>query len=198
MELQRDAKNKYFDPYQKMWTTKILPGEFHVAEPGELIVTTLGSCIAACIRDKTLGIGGMNHFMLPASDKGEWAGVSASTRFGNFAMEHLINEIIKKGGLKANMEASILGGGQMFGSQNIRVGDTNIAFAREYLATEGIPLVYEDVGGDTSRKVYFAPDTGKVIVKKFATVSNNTIQEREESFAKDISSQPVEGDIELF
>lgn len=198
MELQRDAKNKYFDPYQKMWTTKILPGEYHVADKDELIVTTLGSCIAACIRDKKLGIGGMNHFMLPASEKGEWAGVSASTRFGNFAMEHLINEIIKRGGAKADMEASILGGGQMFGSQSIRVGDNNIAFAREYLEMEKIPLVMEDVGDEVSRKVYFAPDTGKIIVKKFSSVHNDTIKEREESFAKDIADKPVEGDIELF
>lgn len=198
IELQPDAKNKYFDPYQKVWTTKILPGEYHVAESGEMIVTTLGSCISACIRDKRLGLGGMNHFMLPASEKGEWAGVSASTRFGNFAMEHLINEIIKQGGNKNDMEASILGGGIMFGSTTIKVGETNIKFAQEYLAVERIPLIYEDVGGEVSRKVYFSPNTGKIIVKKLARLTNDTIEKREKSLAEDISKKPIEGDVELF
>ncbi len=198
-ELQKEAKNKYFDPYQKVWATKIMPGEFHVSAGDELIVTTLGSCISACIRDIKIGIGGMNHFMLPTSNKGEWAGKNASTRFGNFAMEYLINEILKNGGLKENMQASILGGGIMFKTESVNaVGKKNIDFAKEYLATEKIPIIYEDVGGEVSRKVYFTPKNGKIIVKKLTTLHNDTIIKREKILSKDISQKPTTGGVEIF
>ena len=109
-DLQPKANNRYFDPSVDCWANKILPGEFYVLDNSdEMIVTTLGSCIAACIRDSVTGVGGMNHFMLPTSDSGEWAGSSASARYGNFAMEHLINEILKRGGDKRRLEAKIFG-----------------------------------------------------------------------------------------
>lgn len=197
--LLSDSRNKYFDPYQKVWTTKIFPGEYHVSKPGEMIVTTLGSCISACIRDKKTGVGGMNHFMLPISEKGEWAGVNASTRFGNFAMEHLINKIISCGGSKIDMEASILGGGLMFGKASSNtVGENNIKFAKEYLLLEKIPLVYEDVGEEVSRKVYFSPENGKIIVKKLASLSNDVILNREESLARDIAQKSIIDNVEIF
>ena len=197
--LAHAAKNTYVDPDLKTPTVKLLPGEYHVAKTGEVIVTTLGSCIAACIRDKEKGIGGMNHFMLPTSEEGTWAGVSAASRYGNFAMEYLINEIIKRGGVKSKMEAKIFGGGIMFGAGNgSHVGATNIDFAKRYLTTEKIPMTAEDVGSNVSRKVYFEPASGKVIVKRLVVLKNDTLLQRETAYSKQLATQPIAGDVELF
>lgn len=188
----------YFDAYLKGEAVKILPGEYHVAEGDEMIVTTLGSCISACIRDTRLGLGGMNHFMLPQSEGGEWAGMSASTRYGNFAMEYLINEILKRGGSKRFMEAKIFGGGQMFGETSMNVGHRNETFAMEYLKTEGIRVSASDVGGAYSRKLYFQPKTGKVMLKKLTVLKNDTIMKREKEYQQTLAKDKIEGDIELF
>lgn len=197
-DLQPNAKNRYFDPYIKCWSTKILPGEFHVCNNGEMVVTTLGSCISACIRDTTLGIGGMNHFMLPESSDGNWAGASASTRYGNYAMEHLINEILKRGGKKNRLEAKIFGGGDMMGGSSIQVGNNNIDFAHQYLGIENIQITADDTGGASSRKVYFQPKTGRVMVKKLGVLKNDTINRREASYSEQLKHEPIENDVELF
>ena len=199
-DLQQKAKNHYFDPHLKRETVKILPGEYYVTSEGEMIVTTLGSCIAACIRDTVLGVGGMNHFMLPHSKEGEWAGFNQATRYGNFAMERLINDILMAGGKKNRLEAKLFGGGQMFGEFSVTdVGRQNARFAEEYLRTENIMLMAADVGGPYSRKVYFDPKTGKVMVKKLTTVPNDTIKKREQSYAQKMETPTsTTGDIELF
>ena len=197
--LQPDAKNRYFDPHQNCWATKLLPGEFHVTDSGEMLVTTLGSCVSACIRDSRTGVGGMNHFMLPSSRCGEWAGQAASTRYGNFAMEHMVNEILKKGGRREFLEATILGGGVMFGDgSTLRVGENNATFAREYLTTEKIRLIGEDIGGSFSRKVYFYPQSGQVVVKKLKVLKNDTIAKREEALENTLAHLEIESDVELF
>ncbi|OGT00565.1 MAG: hypothetical protein A3K04_04015, partial [Gallionellales bacterium RBG_16_56_9] len=127
---------------------RLLPGEYYVTVGDEGIYTTLGSCISACIRDRVSGVGGMNHFMLPvAADEHTWktTSVSAATRYGNFAMEKLINIILKNGGQRQNLEVKLFGGGRIM--QNMSdVGMLNIAFARDYLQTEGLKVVAEDVG----------------------------------------------------
>lgn len=198
-KFQHAAKNRYFDPHLQVWTIKVMPGEFYVSTNEDMIVTTLGSCISACIRDKKQGIGGLNHFMLPSSNKGDWGGMSsASTRYGNFAMEHLINEILKKGGLKQNLEAKIFGGGDFMDGNTLRIGDSNVDFAREYLKIEGIPIVNEDIGGNFSRKIYYHPDDGKVIMKKIRITPNDTIERKEKEYAQSIDTQEIAGDIELF
>lgn len=199
-ELQPTAKSHYFDPTVGVEAVKILPGEYYVSEHQErMIVTTLGSCISACIRDTKLGIGGMNHFMLPFSDDGQWAGVSSSARYGNFAMEHLINDILKRGGTRMRLEAKIFGGGIMYGdNKSMNVGENNIAFAREYLRTEHIMIAAEDVGDRFSRKVYFQPGTGKVVVKRLSMLKNDTIEEREKAYSASLTTQPIESEIELF
>ncbi len=188
----------YFDSYLKTEAIKILPGEYHATNGEEMVVTTLGSCISACIRDTRLGIGGMNHFMLPQSEAGEWAGASASSRYGNFAMEYLINEILKLGGSKLFMEAKIFGGGQMFGETQLNVGRRNENFALEYLKTEGIKVAAQDVGGAYSRKVYFQPSSGKVMLKKLTVLKNDTILKREKEYEQTLATDKIEGDIELF
>ena len=179
---------------------RLLPGEYFVTLHDEAIYTTLGSCISACIRDRLSGIGGMNHFMLPVSANSEsWkaADNSASTRYGNFAMEHLINTILKNGGKRQNLEAKIFGGGRIIANMT-DVGMRNIAFARDYLETEGLRITSEDVGDTFPRMVVYFPATGKVKVKRLRSLHNNTIVEQENIYLHTIEEKPVSGDIELF
>lgn len=195
---QHTAKTRFFDPHLNVWSVKVLPGEFHVSEDDDMIVTTLGSCISVCIRDRIQGVGGLNHFMLPKSDGGKWAGVNASTRYGNFAMEHLINEILKRGGLRENLEAKVFGGSDFMEGNTLRIGDGNADFAREYLKTERIRVVGEDIGGNYSRKIYYHPINGKVIMKKISITPNDTIEQREKAYAAELAHTKIESDIELF
>ena len=195
--------NRYWDKRQGVYAAKILPGQFYVSVQGEMIVTVLGSCIAACIRDKVKGIGGMNHFMLPVKNESaaltSVSAFSESARYGNWAMEYLINEILKNGGDKRNIEVKIFGGGRVLESMSsIDIGGKNIAFVRSFIANESLYLAAEDVGGDHPRKVLYFPDTGSVKVRKLRTVRNNVVFERERNYAKTINTQPPAGDIELF
>ena len=190
------AWNQTFESY----SARLNPGEYYVTKNDEGIYTTLGSCISACIRDRVSGIGGMNHFLLPASTgDGEWkdAGLSSSTRYGNFAMEHLINDIMKNGGVRQNLEVKLFGGGRMF-AQMTDVGMRNIAFAREYIKTEGLKVTSEDVGDVFPRMVVYFPATGKVRVKRLRSLHNNVIVEQEISYLSKIEEASVSGDIELF
>jgi len=179
---------------------RLLPGEYFVTSSDEAIYTTLGSCISACIRDRVSGIGGMNHFMLPASassDSWKAADNSASARYGNVAMEHLINNILKNGGKRQNLEAKIFGGGRIIANMT-DVGLRNITFARDYLQTEGLKVISEDVGETFPRMVVYFPATGKVRVKRMRSLHNNTIIELETTYLHTIEDKPVSGGIELF
>ena len=187
--------NRYWDKTRGMWGAKILPGEFYVTMQEELIVTVLGSCIAACIRDKKLGIGGMNHFMLPSTSDVDK--LSGANRYGNYAMENLINEILKNGGHRENLEAKVVGGGKIL--QNMTdVGQKNIAFVQEYLQTEGIPVISEDIGDLYPRKVAYIPATGKAFMKRLRSLHNDTVVSRERDYMKNLEQEPVQSDIELF
>jgi chemotaxis protein CheD len=196
-----------FESIKRAWNNsyetvaaRLLPGEYFVTMHDEAVYTTLGSCISACIRDRVSGIGGMNHFMLPvssSSDSWKAADNSASTRYGNFAMEHLINDILKNGGRRHNLEAKIFGGGRIIANMT-DVGLRNISFARDYLETEGLKITSEDVGDIFPRMVVYFPATGKVRVKRLRSLHNNTIVEQETSYLRTIEKKPVSGDIELF
>lgn len=192
-------KRAWNDAYEA-YSARLNPGEYYVTKNDEGIYTTLGSCISACIRDRITGIGGMNHFMLPASaGDGSWkaAGLSSATRYGNFAMEHLINEILKNGGNRQNLEVKLFGGGRIIANMT-DVGMRNIAFARDYIATEGLRVTAEDVGDAFPRMVVYFPSTGKVRVKRLRSLHNNTIVEQETQYLHTIEEKPVSGDIELF
>ncbi len=194
--------NRYWDVDRNMSAAKILPGEYYVTAGAELVTTVLGSCVSACIRDRIFGVGGMNHFMLPISTDGKgWAGsddlVSTATRYGNFAMEHMINDILKHGGHKRHLEAKIFGGGKIV--ENLSdVGERNIAFVRDYLSTEGIPVVAENVGEIHPRKVVYIPSTGQAYMKRIKHLHNDTVIKRENAYRSEIATQPVAGEIELF
>ena len=161
----------------------LYPGEFHVSSR-DIIATVLGSCISVCIRDTKTGIAGMNHFMLPGDVRSEDMFFSASTKYGMFAMEQLINEILKKSGSKNDFEAKVFGGGHVlnFRKTDGNVPESNIEFVRAFLRMEEIPVVREDVGGYTGRKILFFPDTGKVLLKRLKTTVNSGIIRAEQSY----------------
>ena len=194
--------NRYWDRQREIYSAKILPGEYYVTIEEELIVTVLGSCVSACIRDPAMRIGGMNHFMLPlnrSATHAEVAAMSNAGRYGNFAMEKMINDILKHGGARGNLEVKIFGGGRVLKNmQSLDIGNGNINFVREYIETENLRLVGEDVGDIFPRKVMYFPLTGKVKVKKLRQMHNRTIIERESSYMSSLDVKPAESDVELF
>jgi chemotaxis protein CheD len=193
------ATNIYFDRTFDCDAAKILPGEYYFTPKDMLIVTVLGSCVAACIRDRVTGIGGMNHFMLPDGGGDADSPVSASMRYGTYAMEVLINDLLKAGARRENLEAKVFGGGAVLqGFTAINVGERNAKFVRNYLQNENIKVTAEDLNDVHPRKVYFFPRTGKVLVKKLKQMNNNTLVNREQDYANRLQTKPVSGDVELF
>ncbi len=192
------ATNVYYDRTFDCDAAKILPGEYYYTGKNMLIVTVLGSCVSACIRDRITGLGGMNHFMLP--DSGDVNNpVSASMRYGSFAMEILINDLLKAGARRENLEAKVFGGGAVLrGFTAMNVGERNAAFVMNFLKTERIPVLAEDLNDIYPRKVYFFPKTGRVLVKKLMQTQNDTLAKRELDYAKRLKVEPVGGDIDLF
>lgn len=192
------ATNVYYDRTFDCDAAKILPGEYYYTCKDMVIVTVLGSCVSACIRDRVTGIGGMNHFMLPDGGEAD-SPVSASMRYGTYAMEVLINDVLKAGARRENLEAKVFGGGNVLrGFIAINVGERNAQFVRDFLRAENIRIVAEDLNDIYPRKVYFFPRTGKVLVKKLKQLNNNTLVNREQDYASKLQTTPVAGDIELF
>lgn len=194
--------NRYWDEARGHVAAKILPGEYYVTCGNEIMVTVLGSCVSACVRDRVLGVGGMNHFMLPVDNGGsggswEAGGLDSSTRYGSHAMERLINDILKHGGTRRNLEVKVFGGGKIL-AHMIDVGRKNIDFVRAYIQAESLPLLASDLGDIYPRKVYYLPSTGKVYVKKLFTLHNDTIVEREKAYLQELARRKVEGDVTLF
>ncbi|WP_107875327.1 chemoreceptor glutamine deamidase CheD [Pseudoduganella sp. UC29_71] len=198
MDLEQFATNVYYDRTFDCDAAKILPGEYYFTAKDMLIVTVLGSCVSACIRDRVTGLGGMNHFMLPDGG-GDGSPVSASARYGTYAMEILINDLLKAGARRDNLEAKVFGGGAVLkGFTAINVGERNAAFVQTFLRNEKIRIVAEDLNDIYPRKVYFFPRTGKVLVKKLMQSHNDTLAKREIEYASRLKKQPVAGEIELF
>jgi chemotaxis protein CheD len=173
-----------------------------VTRSDEAITTVLGSCIAACIRDPAVRIGGMNHFMLPEDTsvgKSSWLdGPGAlSTRYGSYAMESLINELMKLGARRERLEVKLFGGGRILSSMT-DVGRKNIAFAKDFLKLEGFKIVAEDVGDVFPRRVVYFPSTGVVMLKRLRALDVVEIAQRETNYLSSLANKPVESDVELF
>ncbi|CAN7445619.1 chemoreceptor glutamine deamidase CheD [Pseudoduganella sp. LjRoot289] len=199
MDLEQFATNVYYDRTFDCDAAKILPGEYYFTAKDMLIVTVLGSCVSACIRDRVTGLGGMNHFMLPDGGSDPNSPISASARYGTYAMEILINDLLKSGARRENLEAKVFGGGAVLkGFTAINVGERNAAFVQTFLRNEKIRIVAEDLNDIYPRKVYFFPRTGKVLVKKLMQSHNDTLAKREIEYASRLKKQPVAGEIELF
>lgn len=197
--LEGVATNLYFDRNFDINAAKLLPGEYYVTTEKMMLVTVLGSCVAACIRDPQFGIGGMNHFMLPGKSRSPEDVASVSARLGVYAMELLINQVVKLGAARAKLVAKVFGGGKVLdGLDTLNVGDQNGEFVLDFLREERIPVVAKDLYDVWPRKVYFFPRTGKVLVKKLRSLSNDTVGQREHSYLERINQVTASGEFELF
>lgn len=176
----------------------IMPGEYFISESPMVIYTVLGSCISVCIRDPIMKIGGMNHFMLPAPNgNGHSDSWGRSARYGSFAMELLINGIMKRGGQRNRFEVKIFGGARIYEGTN-DVGAKNAAWVTDYLALEGFKPIKVDVGDVHPRKIYYFTVSGRVLLKRIERIKNRTIYEREEQYQEAMRRQKMEGDVTLF
>jgi chemotaxis protein CheD len=188
----------FYDPVTASWTIKVPMGKFYLTtRSDEVIVTVLGSCVSACIRDVETGVGGMNHFMLASDAAGNWGSDQQSTRYGNFAMEKLINELIKAGCPRDRMEVKVFGGANVTDTRN-QIGTQNAEFVLRYLEDEGLPCSARDLGGPYPRRIQYFPATGRV-VRKLLTGGDRELIVREESeYAKRLATKAPAGEVHLF
>jgi chemotaxis protein CheD len=183
-----EASFFWYETHFRSEAVKVLPGEYFVHHEDLPIMTTLGSCIATCLWDRSARVGGMNHFMLPGSAGDD------SGRYGAFAMEQLINELMKLGAARGSLEAKVFGGGQVIaGMDSMNVGERNTRFVLDYLRTERIPVLSKDVLDVYPRKVCFLPSSGKAMVKRLASTHASALVERERAVAP-----AAAGSIDLF
>jgi chemotaxis protein CheD len=194
--------NRYWDIQNKAFAAKIIPGEFYVSKNSEIVTTVLGSCISACVWDVESGIGGMNHFMLPSQSPHSsetWGDtpVGAATRYGNVAMERLINSVLANGGTREHLEVKVFGGAKVLDIDS-DVGQKNIDFVMTYLKKEGYPVGAYDVGGLHPRKVIFYPESGRVRMRKLYNTHNQTLRQRERQYFQQLGKQTIQGEVTLF
>ena len=186
----------------------IFPGEVFVTKNSEAISTVLGSCISVCLVDRTAGVAGMNHFMLPAMGlHAVNPGVIQHTdfyhdsyRYGTVSMEVLIGEMQKAGASRARFKAKIFGGANVIAVEKsvIDIGDKNIRFVRSYLAAEKIEISSEDVGGRYGRRIFFFPDEDRVLRKEIREEETAQVTEREKAYVSSLGTRPASGGVELF
>jgi chemotaxis protein CheD len=199
---QFDHVTRYWDSEHECYTARLLPGEYYVTRHAEALCTVLGSCVSACVRDARLNIGGMNHFMLPldgSNGESNWgAAVSGATRYGNVAMERLINEILKLGGRREDLEIKLVGGGRVLTEMSNDVGARNIDFVRQYVRDEGFKVLNEDLGNVFARRVVYFPQTGRMRVRKLTAGRDETLVAQERQYLRQLDTSPPDGEIELF
>lgn len=189
---------RYRDPRFAEMAIKVFPGEHYVTgDRDEMLVTILGSCISACIRDPMTGIGGMNHFMLPNYAAGSWDSTSESMRYGNVAMERLINDILARGAVRNKLEIKVFGGGNVMGG-TANIGHRNADFVEDYLAAESLPIVARHLRGSLPRRLHYFPASGRVMLQELKRTDSDAIIQNENSYKSRIQSEPVSGAAELF
>jgi chemotaxis protein CheD len=194
---------RFWDRENGCWMVKILPGEYYVSRgEQEAISTVLGSCVSACVRDPVRRIGGMNHFMLPQDatvGPNDWLdpAIGLATRYGSYAMESLINDLLKLGAARERLEIKLFGGGQILAAMT-DVGGRNIEFIRNYMTLEGYRVAAEDLGGTQPRKVVYFPVSGRARLRKLRPVENRIISHHEQLYLASLGKQATGGDVELF
>jgi chemotaxis protein CheD len=194
---------RFWDPQIESWTVKILPGEYYVTRSEEAISTVLGSCISACVRDPVRNVGGMNHFMLPedvSTGPNAWLdpAIGLATRYGSYAMESLVNDLLKLGATRERLEIKVFGGGRVLSGMT-DVGARNIDFVRSYIQLEGYRIAAEDLGGTQPRKVVYFPASGRVKMRRLRPVENRIISHHEQLYLASIGNKAAGGgDVELF
>jgi len=195
------STRRFYDSTQAAWVVKVLPGEFYVTEDREeVLVTVLGSCVSACIRDPVRQVGGMNHFMLvqnKSGSSGAWGDELESARFGNFAMEKLINGMLKRGCQRERMEIKVFGGANVTSARN-EIGTENGRFALQYLAAEGLHCAAQDLGGVHPRRIIYLPMTGKVVRRLLTGRDEDSALREESNYATRLSTRKPVSDVQLF
>lgn len=194
------ATHRHFDSKLNCDAVKLLPNEYYVTSEDIVLSTVLGSCVAACIRDPEAGVGGMNHFMLPGSDESSQPG-SVSMRYGAYAMEILINELLKMGARRERLEAKVFGGGAVMEQmRQLNIGERNAEFVLRYLDTEQIPVLAQDLCGDRARRVNYFPRTGQVLVRKMQPHQkvDSLLVKREQAARRSLQEAPAAPRFELF
>lgn len=192
-----DGCHRYYDAKAEETVIKIFSGGYYVtSQPREVICTILGSCVAACIRDPLKKVGGMNHFLLPSSNTDD----SQSMRYGAFAMELLINELLKLGADRNRLEVKVFGGGSVVAGLS-DVGARNIEFVTQFLEDEGLPIVAHDLGDDYPRRVHYYPETGRVMLRKLRRAEDLEVGDREKVYLRKLQETQKKnagGDVDLF
>ncbi|MDB5899109.1 MAG: CheD, stimulates methylation of protein [Ramlibacter sp.] len=196
--MESSSPLRYFDREFQVEAIKILPGQYHAARANGAITTVLGSCVSTCLWDPAERIGGMNHFMLPGDTASAGSPWAASARFGVYAMEVLINEMLRLGADRRRMVAKVFGGAQLLaGFGRLDVGAKNSEFVLEFLRVEGIRVLAQDLLDVCPRKVHFFIDSGKVQVKRLSLTPNETVQKREREYLSRLAGKGS-GDVEIF
>ena len=195
-----DGPKRYYDQNLEQVVVKLMTGDCYVTDqPDEMLVTILGSCISVCMRDPVAGVAGMNHILLPGNVKEQKkkGDPGYSTRFGAYAMEELINGLIKLGGSRDRFETKIFGGGNVI-NNSAMIGTKNIQFVKDYLKSENIPLESEDTGGTHPRRIHYFSGTGKVMRRVLKRKDDMRVVDEEKKFEKTFKKTHHEGDVELF
>jgi len=193
------APDAYWEPKVNAFVTTVQPGEFAVTRRVDLVLgTLLGSCVAACICDPGAGIGGLNHFLLP-DDSGGTGRATNATRYGVHAMEMLINEILKLGGVRSRLQAKLFGGANVIALSSANpVGERNRKFSLDFLRREGIPVTAADLGGESARRVFFRPAANKVLVRVLDHSNDDRVCREEAQLRRRAGAAPASGGVELF
>ncbi|WP_448189305.1 chemotaxis protein [Azospirillum sp. sgz301742] len=195
---ERRHGGSYYNPQFRAHTLKVFLGHHLVSDKTDvMMVTTLGSCVAACVCDPEAAIGGMNHFLLPDVPESEIGHAGTAARYGSVAMERLINEILARGGKRSRLEVKLFGGARVIES-SLDVGRKNAAFALDYVRREGLKLVGQDFGGGSARRVHYFPHSGRAMRKLLRPEALSDTINQELNFMSSLKSQPIEGDVELF
>ena len=192
----------YYDKALQTHAVRLMPAEYRVSGEPLALITLLGSCVAACLYDPLIGVGGMNHFMLPGaagSTRNDLTDGDMSARYGAHAMELLINDLLKRGASRLRLQAKVFGGGNVLsGFQNDPIGTRNARFVLQYLMAERIPVVAQDLGDTQPRKVCFFVQTGRTLVRRLPSTRDDDIVRAERVYYGKLNGAPVSGSVELF
>jgi chemotaxis protein CheD len=197
--MEPSAPQHFFDRELKVRTVMILPGQCHASSGPGSISTMLGSCVSTCLWDPVTRIGGMNHFMLPGESGSTRSPWGASARFGIYAMELVINDMVRLGADRRRLVAKVFGGARVLhGFDTLDVGAKNSEFVLDFLREERIELLAQDLLGVSPRKVHFFPETGKVQMRKLQLQRSGEVQRDEREYLARLAGQPVVGEVEIF
>ncbi len=180
-----EGVRRAYDEVAQAWLVHVQPGEFYVTRNDEILSTVLGSCVSVCIRDSRLGFGGMNHFLLPGDDGHVNGDV---LRYGSYALERLINELVKYGGMRERFEVKLFGGGRVING-TLDIGRSNVDFVHRYLADEQLTIASESVGGTVARRVRYHPLTGKVMMMQLAMDEGSQAERAAQERAAQVKQQ---------